>query len=149
MKQSSYLFLREVGNVAGHGGGDDEASSLSLSEVQTSSSGAVVDTGQIGLDDLLPLLDGSIEDTGIGGTAGVGDEDIDLAKILDDIGNQLLDILVVADVALVCLGLDTVFVLQLLCVLLSTLGSGSVGDGDVGAELGTATCSFSADASGA
>lgn len=76
--------------------------------MQTDGSGTVVNTRQIGLDDLVPLLDGRIEDTAVGGTAGVSDEDVDLAKVLDDLGDQLLDFLVVADVGLVRLSLDAV-----------------------------------------
>jgi hypothetical protein len=83
----SYLFLGEVGNVARHGCSDDEAAGLPLSEMQTDGSGTVVNTGQIGLDDLIPLLDRSIEDATVGSTASVGNEDIDLAEVLDDISH--------------------------------------------------------------
>lgn len=143
-----YLFLWEVGNMTGHGSGDDEAASLSLSEVQTNGSGTVVDTGQIGLDNLIPLLDWGIEDTAICRSAGVGDEDIDLAEILDHLRNELLHLFVAPDIALVGLGLDAVFLRELFGVFLSTSRARGVGDGDVGAHLSASSCGFGANASG-
>jgi hypothetical protein len=53
----SYLFLGIVGNVTRHGGGDDQAAGLAFSEVKTDSPGAVEGSVQVGLDDLVPLLD--------------------------------------------------------------------------------------------
>jgi len=68
------LLLGEVGNVAGHGGCDDERASLALLEVVADSLGAVESSVQVGLDDLHPVVDGAVEDTRSSGTAGVGDE---------------------------------------------------------------------------
>lgn len=133
--------------MARHGSGDDEAAGLPLSEMQANGSRTVINTGQISLDDLIPLLDGSIEDTAVGGTAGIGNEDIDFAKIPDDIGDQFLDICVVADVGLVCLGLDTVLLGELFGVPLAALGTRGVGDGDVSAEFCAATGGLCADTS--
>lgn len=145
----SYLFLGEVGNVAGHGCSDDEAAGLPLSEMQTNGSGTVVNTSQIGLDDLVPLLDRGIEDAAVGSTAGVGDEDVDLAEVLYDISHQFLDFFVVADVGLVCLGLDAVLLGELFGILLAALGPRGVGDGDIRTKFCAATCGFCADTSGA
>lgn len=95
------LLLGEVGNVAGHGGGDDEASGATLLEVMADGLGAVEGSSEIGLDDFVPVLDAAVEDTGVGGSAGVGDEGVDLAEILDDVLDELVNALVVTDIAFV------------------------------------------------
>jgi hypothetical protein len=142
------LFLREVGNVTGHGGSDDQAASAPLSEMKTNSPSAVECSVQISLDNLVPCLDGAIQDTGVGGTAGIGDEDIDLAKVFDNVCNQLLNVLVVANVALVWLGFDTILLLKLFGVLLPTLFTGRVSDGYISTHFGASSCSLSSDAGG-
>jgi len=53
---------------------------------------------QISLDDLVPSLDGTVEDTTVSGTTSVGDKSVDLAKVLDDGVNERLDALPVANV---------------------------------------------------
>ena len=68
------LLLREVGNVAGHGRCDDKRASLALLEVVADSLGAVEGSVQVSLDDLHPVVDGTVEDTRSSSTAGVGDE---------------------------------------------------------------------------
>merc|ERR1712036_85135 len=141
------LFLWEVGNVAGHRGGDDQAAGLALPEVQTNGPRAVEDTIQIGLNDLIPCLHGAVEDIGVTGPASIGNEDIDLAKVLNDRLDRGLNVLVLAHVELVRLGLDAVLVRQLLCVLLAALGTRAVRDGNVGAHFSAATCGLSANAS--
>ncbi len=145
--KTTHLFLRVVGNVSRHAGRDDEAARLAFTEVQANRSRAMIDTGQVGLDDLFPLAHRGVEDAGVGGAAGIGDEDVDLAEVGDDVLDQLLDLGVAADVALVGLGLDAVLFGQLFGVLLASLTAGRVGDGDVGAHFGAATRGFSADAS--
>jgi hypothetical protein len=80
--------------VARHGSSDDEGTVLALAEVEANGTGTVEGSVQVGLDDLVPLLDGSIEDTVVGGLASVGNEDIDLAEVLDDVRNELLALLV-------------------------------------------------------
>ena len=139
------LLLGEVGNVAGHGGGDDERASLALAEVETDGTGAVEGTGQVGLDDLVPLLNGSVEDTIVGSLSSVGDEDIDLAEVLDNVLDELLTLGVDTDLALVGLDLDAVFLAQLLSVLLGTLGTRVVGDGEVSAVLSATAGSLDTD----
>ena len=117
--------------------------------MEADGAGAVESAGQIGVDDLVPGLDARIEDAGVGGPARVGDEDVDAAEVLDDVVDQLLDVLVVAHVALVGFGFGAVLVLQLFGVLDAAFGSRGIGDGDVGAHFGTATGGFGADAGGA
>ena len=129
-----------------HRGSDDQAASLALSEVQTNGPCAVEDAIQIGLDDLVPCLHSAIEDISVAGLAGIGDEDIDLAKVLDNLLAHGLDVLILAHIELVCLGLDAILVLQLLCVLLAALWTRAVCDGNVGAHLSAATGSLSANA---
>jgi hypothetical protein len=82
--------------VARHGSSDDEGAVLALAEVEANSTGAVEGTVQVGLNNLVPLLDGSVEDTVVGGLASVGNEDIDLAEVLDDVRNELLALLICA-----------------------------------------------------
>ena len=72
------LFLRVVGNVAGHGGGDDEGASAALFEVVADGFGAVEGAVEVGLDDFHPVFDRAVEDAGVGGAACVGDEGVDL-----------------------------------------------------------------------
>lgn len=135
--------------MARHGGSDDQRASLSLLEVVTNRLCAVEDTSQIGVNDLFPVLDAGIEDTGVGSATGVGDHDIDLAEVFDDALNQLLHIGVVVDVALVWDALDAVLLRDLLCVLLTSSRTGSVGDGNIGTELGAATGGFGTNTGGA
>lgn len=72
------LLLREVGNVAGHGSGNDEASSAAFLEMVAHSLGTVKGTREIGLDNLVPVVDGAVKDTAIGSAASVGNERINL-----------------------------------------------------------------------
>jgi len=167
------LFLREVGNVAGHRGGDDEGASLALAEVVADCFGAMEGTRQISVDDLFPLLNGGVEDAVVGGLAGVGDEDVDLPEILNHIGNELFHVLPVANLfltplsassalslppiheamgthlAFISLALDPVFLRQLLRIVLSSLCTGAVGNSDISAHFGAAAGSFDPDANGA
>ena len=73
------LFLREVGNVARHGGGDDETSSSTFLEMMANGFGTVEAAREIGLDDLVPVFDGAVENATAGCTAGVGDKSINLS----------------------------------------------------------------------
>ena len=114
------LLLREIGNVAGHGGGDDERAGLALTEVEANGSGTIVGAIEIGVDDLLPLLHRLLQNAIVGGLAGVGNHDIDLAEILDDLLHKLFDIGIIADVALVGLALDAIVLLDLFGVLLAS-----------------------------
>jgi hypothetical protein len=143
------LLLGEVGDVAGHGGGDDEGAGSALLEVVADGLGAVEGTVQVDLDNVVPGLDGAVEDARVGGGTGVGDEGIDLAEVGNDVLDELLAGLVAVDLALVGLGLDAVGLLEVLDVVLSTLGAGSVGDGDGGAHLGAAASSLNTHALGA
>lgn len=145
---STDLLLGEVGNVTRHGGSDDERAGLSLLEVVANSLCTVEDTSQISVNDLLPVLDAGVKDTGVGSAASVGDHNIDLAEVLDNVLNQLLHIGIVVDVALVWDALDTVFLRDLLCVLFTTLGTAGIGDGNIGTKFGAATSGLSANASG-
>lgn len=142
------LLLRIIGNVAGHGGGDDKAAGPALLEMVTNSLGAVEGTCQIGLDDLVPVLDGAVQDAAVGSAAGVGDKCIDLAEVFDDVADELGNVVVVAHVAFVCLGLDAVFLAQLFCVLLPSFWASGIGDGDIGSHLRSAAGSLNAHALG-
>jgi hypothetical protein len=46
------------------------------------------------LHDVVPGLDGAVEDAGVGGGTSVGNEGIDLAEVGNDILDELLDALV-------------------------------------------------------
>lgn len=143
------LLLGEVGDVARHGGCDNEATGATLLEVGADSLGTVEGTSQVGLNNLLPVLDGAVENSAVGSAAGVGDEGIDLAKLLNDVLDESLDALPLAHITLVGLDLDAVLLAQLLGVPLAALRSGSVGDGQVGAHLSAATSSLDAHSAGA
>lgn len=60
--------------------------------------------------------------------------------------DEALDILVLADIALVGLDLDAVLLRQFRRVLLGAVLAGGIGDGQVGAHLGAATGGFDAHA---
>ena len=76
----------------------------------------------------------------------LGDEGIDLAKVLDDVTDELLHARVVGHVELVHLDLDAVLVAELLRVLLGALLARGVGDGDAGAHLGASAGGLDAHA---
>lgn len=141
------LLLRIVGNVSRHGGGENEAAGLAFSEVQPNGPGAVEGTCKIGVDDLVPLLDGSIQNAIVGSFASVGDEDVDLPEIIDDVLNQLLDVGVVADETLVWFASDAVLFAQLLRVLLSSLRARGICDCNVCSHLSTTPGGFDTNAS--
>lgn len=141
------LLLWEVGDVSGHGGGDDEGSSSSLLEVSSHSLCTVEGSVQVGLDDLIPGLDGALEDATVGGTTSVGDETVNLSELSNHVLDKLLDALVVSDITLVCLDLDTVGLGELLGVLLSAGGTRCICDGEVGSHLGAASCGFNSHTS--
>lgn len=136
------LLLWEVGNVAGHGRSDDQRSSTALLEVGADSLGAVEGTVEIDVDDVVPGLDGAVKNTRVGGGTSVGDESINLTKLLDNVGNELCAVLVLVDLALVGLDLDSVGLRKFFCVLLTTLWAGRVGNGNVGTHLSAATGGF-------
>lgn len=130
------LLLRVVGDETGHGCGNDQGPRLALAEMQPDGAGAVGASVQVGVDDFLPLLDGSVEDAVVGGLPRVGDEDVDFAEIFDHVVDKGFDALVLVDLALVGFAFDAVFFGELFGVLLAAGGAGGVGDGDVGAHFG-------------
>ena len=143
------LLLGEIGNVAGHGGGDDEAAGAALLEVVADGLGAVEGAVEVGLDDLVPGLDGAVEDAAVGGAAGVGDEGVDFAELGDDGADEFGHIVVAADVEFVRLALDAVFFRQFFGVLFAAFRARRIGYGQVGAHFGAASGGFDAHAFGA
>lgn len=137
------LLLRIVGDETGHGCRDDQAPRLALAEVQADGSGAVCTPVQIRADDLVPIVDGGVQDAVVGGFAGVGDEDVDFSEVFDRVVDEGFDGFVVLDLALVGFAFDAVFLGELFGVLFAAGGAGGVGDGDVGAHFGAAAgCLF-------
>lgn len=61
------LLLWEIGNVSRHGGSDDKGAPLPLPEVSSNSLGTVGSSGEVDLDDFVPVLGGRVNDTIIGG----------------------------------------------------------------------------------
>lgn len=61
------LLLGVVGNVTRHGGSNDERATALLLEVSTNGLGAVGGSVEVDLDDLVPGLRGTVNDTGVGG----------------------------------------------------------------------------------
>lgn len=69
------LLLGEVGDVARHGGGDDQRAVALLLEDGADGLGAVGRAVQVGVDDAVPLLLGPVDDAAVGCGAGtVGDK---------------------------------------------------------------------------
>lgn len=139
------LLLGVVGDVARHGGSDDERAVATLLEVESNRTCAVECSSQVGGDDLVPLLNSGIENAIVGSLASIGNENIDLAEVVDDILDKLLALCVVADLALVGLDLDAILLTHLLGILLSTLSAGVVGDGKISTVLSTASGSLGTD----
>ena len=72
------LFLWEIGNVAGHGGSNDERAFAASFEVMADSLCAMEAAGKIRLDDFLPVFHRAIKDPRIGGAASIGNEGVNL-----------------------------------------------------------------------
>ena len=72
-----------------------------------------------------------------------------LAKVLDHVRNELLDVLVVGDVELVGFRLDVVALGQLFGVPLTALRAGGIGNGNIGTEFSAAAGGFNAHTLGA
>lgn len=64
------LLLGEVGNVARHGGGDDQGAVALLLEDGADGLGAVGRAVEVGVDDAVPLLLGAVNDTSVGCCTG-------------------------------------------------------------------------------
>ena len=142
------LFLREVGNVAGHGGRDDEGAGLALAEMVAHGFSAVECTSQICINDFLPRLHACVQDPRISRLPRISDEDVNFAKVSDDIFDELLDVFPVTDLAFVGFAFDTEFFGEFFRIGFAALGTGCVGDGEVGTHFGTAAGGFDANANG-
>lgn len=129
------LFLGEVDDVTRHAGGNDEAALSTLLEVRAHGLGTVEGASQVGVHHGNPVLDGAVKNAAVGGLPGVGNEGIDLAKLGNDVLHQLGYALPAGHVTLVCLGLDAVLLTDLLGVLLTTLRTRRVRQGNVGTEF--------------
>ena len=142
------LFLREVGNVAGHGGRDDKGAGLALAEMMAYGFGAVKCTSQICINDFLPRPDTCVQDPRISRLPRVSDEDVNFAKVSDDVFDELLDVFPVADLAFVGFAFDAEFFGEVFGVVFAAFGTGCVGDGEVGTHFGAAAGCFDANANG-
>ncbi|KAI6760449.1 hypothetical protein HG530_009309 [Fusarium avenaceum] len=142
------LLLGEVGDVARHGGCDDERAVALLLEESADGLGAVGGAVEVDLDNVVPVGGGAVDDTSVGGSTGAEEASVNLAKVLDNLTDEALNVVVVGSVQLVGLGLDAVLLDELLDVLVGALLAGSVGDGDVGAHLGSAAGSLDTHAAG-
>lgn len=142
------LFLREVRNVAGHGCRDNQAAASLLLENGTDGLCTMVDASQVSIDDLVPVLHACLQDTSIGCPPGVGDQNVNLAEVLDDVVDQFLHVLEVADIALVSFGLHAVFLLDVFGVLLAALWTGRKGNSYVRTHLRASSSGLGANAGG-
>ena len=143
------LFLGKIGDVAGHGGRDDEGSSFALAEVVTHGFGAVECAGQVGVDDFPPSLHACVQDSCVSRLSCVSDENVDFPKVFDDVLDKLLYVVPVADLAFVGLAFYAILLRKRFGVVFAAFGTGSVGNGEVGTHFGTAAGGFDADANGA
>ena len=64
------LLLGVVGDVAGHGGSDDERAVALLLEVGADGLCAVGGAAQVDLDNVVPFLGGAVDDTAVGSSTG-------------------------------------------------------------------------------
>jgi len=137
------LLLREIRNMSTHTRSNDQAPRLAFPEMQPHRPRTVRRAVEIRVHDVPPLFDARIENTVIGRLAGVGDEDVDFAEVLDDVLDILLDVGVVADLTFVGFGFDAVLFAQLFGVLFPAFHAGGVGYCDVGAHFSAAAGSLS------
>jgi hypothetical protein len=79
----SVVRLAEVAHLADDRGHVDDAAAAALDEVREGGVRAVEDAAEVGGDDLLPLLDGHAADGAVAVDAGVVDEDVEPAELLD------------------------------------------------------------------
>lgn len=98
------LFLREIGDVAGHAGRDDKAARSPFLKMRTDLLGAVEGSVQIRLDHLVPVRDRRFEDAIIRRLSSVGNESIDFAEVGDHVGHQLVDLFEFGDITFERLG---------------------------------------------
>lgn len=110
--------------------------------------GAIEDAAEIGINDLSPVLDRAVQDTLVGSFPSIGDEAIDLAKVGDDVLDELETVVVGRDIELVCLGLDAVLLLELLDIFLSSISARRVCDCDIAAHFGYSARGLNAHAAG-
>lgn len=142
------LFLGVVGNVAGHGGRDDEGAGLALAEMVAYGFGAVECASQIGINDFLPRLHTCVQDSRISRPSCVSDEDVNFPKVFDDVVDELLYAFPVADLAFVGFAFDAELFGKVFGVVFAAFGTGGVGDGEVGTHFGAAAGGFNADTDG-
>lgn len=67
------LLLGVVGDVAGHGGGDDEGAVALLLEEGADGLGAVGGAVEVDLDNVVPVGSRAVDDTSVGGSTGAED----------------------------------------------------------------------------
>ena len=142
------LFLRVVGNVAGHGGRDDEGAGFALAEMVAYGFGAVECAGQIGINDFLPRLHACIQNSCVSRLPRISDEDVNFSEVSDDVLDKLLYVFPVANLAFVGFAFDAEFFGKGFGVVFAAFGTGGVGDGEVGTHFGTAAGGFDADTDG-
>ena len=103
---------------------------------------------QVDAQDLVPVVDAHLPDGAVDGDAGVVDEDVEAAVLVDDFLDDALAVVGVADVALVqrqraAVGLDRLAQFVGACLV------GGVAGADDGARRGEAVADRGADAAGA
>lgn len=64
------LLLRVVGDVAGHGGGNNEGAVALLAEESADGLGAVGGAVEVDLDNVVPVGSGAVNDTSVGSSTG-------------------------------------------------------------------------------
>ena len=95
------------------------------------------------------MLHACVQDSCISRLPRVSDEDVDFPKVFDDVLDELLYVVPVADLAFVGFTFDAVFFGQCFGVVFAAFRTGSVGDGKVGTHLSAAASGFNANADGA
>lgn len=81
------LFLRVVGDVAGHGGRDDKGSCAALLEMGSHCLGAVGCPAEVGLDNAIPFFLGVVEESAVCCGAGTV-VDVSLCSMTQRLDNK-------------------------------------------------------------
>jgi hypothetical protein len=92
--------LADVADLAGDAGDVDDASAAAVEHVDDGGFAHVEGAGEVDAQDFVPVVDAHFPDGPVDGDAGVVDEDVEAAVLLDDLLDDALAVVGVADVAL-------------------------------------------------
>ena len=145
---SGVVGLADVADLAGDAGDVDDASAAAVEHVHDRGFAHVEGAGEVDAQHFVPVVDAHLPDGTVDGDAGVVDEDVQAAVLVDDLLDDALAVVGVADVALVQ-GQGAAVGLDRLAQFVGALLVGGVAGADDGAGGGEAVADRGADPAGA